>query len=212
MSDSRFCSVCLCLVFFLFLLFFICFFFFFKQKTAYEMRISDWSSDVCSSDLDFVALAKPRVMSLVVFTGLAGLVAAPDSIHPLLGFVAVLCIALAAGAAGALNQWWEADTDALMKRTANRPLPSGRMEPGAALAFGVSVGTGSVLLMGLAVNWLSAAILAVSILYYVFAYTIWLTPRTPQNIVIGGAAGAFPPLIGGAAVTGDITAMTGLLF
>src|SRR3546814_6285660 len=97
-------------------------------------------------------------MSLVVFTGLAGLVAAPDSIHPLLGFVAVLCIALAAGAAGALNQWWEADTDALMKRTANRPLPSGRMEPGAALAFGVSVGTGSVLLMGLAVNWLSAAI------------------------------------------------------
>ena len=161
---------------------------------------------------DFVALAKPRVMSLVVFTGLAGLVAAPDSIHPLLGFVAVLCIALAAGAAGALNQWWEADTDALMKRTANRPLPSGRMEPGAALAFGVSVGTGSVLLMGLAVNWLSAAILAVSILYYVFVYTVWLKPRTPQNIVIGGAAGAFPPLIGWVAVTGDITALPVLLF
>src|SRR3546814_11930081 len=114
------------------------------------MRISDWSSDVCSSDLwrDFVALAKPRVMSLVVFTGLAGLVAAPDSIHPLLGFVAVLCIALAAGAAGALNQWWEADTGALVKRTAHRPLPSRRLEPGGDLASGVVVGHGAGLLVG----------------------------------------------------------------
>ncbi len=161
---------------------------------------------------DFVALAKPRVMSLVVFTGLAGLLAAPGHIHPLLGFVAVLCIALGAGAAGALNQWWETDIDALMKRTANRPLPSGRMERGSALAFGVAIGTGSVLLMALAVNWLSAAILAVSILYYVFVYTIWLKPRTPQNIVIGGAAGAFPPLIGWAAVAGDISTLPVLLF
>ena len=161
---------------------------------------------------DFVALTKPRVLSLVVFTGLAGMLAAPGTIHPLIGFVAVLCIALGAGAAGALNQWWEADRDALMKRTANRPLPAGRMEPGAALAFGVTLAVGSVLLMELAVNLLAAFILAVSILFYVFVYTIWLKPRTPQNIVIGGAAGAFPPLIGWAAVTGGVATLPMLLF
>lgn len=161
---------------------------------------------------DFVALAKPRVISLVVFTGLAGLLIAPQSINPFIGFVAVLCIALGAGAAGALNQWWEADTDALMKRTANRPLPAGRMDKGSALAFGVLVGSASVLILGLAANWLSAAVLAVSIFYYVVIYTMWLKPRTPQNIVIGGGAGAFPPLIGWAAATGDIAVLPLLLF
>jgi protoheme IX farnesyltransferase len=182
------------------------------EQTAALSRQARGEAALPADWRDFIALAKPRVMSLVVFTGLAGLIAAPAPIHPLLGFVAVLCIALAAGAAGALNQWWEADTDALMKRTANRPLPAGRMERGAALSFGVSVGTGSVLLMGLAVNWLSAAILAVSILYYVLVYTIWLKPRTPQNIVIGGAAGAFPPLIGWVAATGDVSTLPLLLF
>jgi protoheme IX farnesyltransferase len=161
---------------------------------------------------DFVALTKPRVMSLVVFTGLCGLLAAPVGIHPVLGFTAVLCIALAGGAAGALNQWYEADLDALMKRTADRPLPAGRMDRESALHFGVGLGSLSVLLMGLAVNWLAATILAISILFYVLVYTVWLKRRTPQNIVIGGAAGAFPPMIGWVAATGDITLMPLLLF
>jgi protoheme IX farnesyltransferase len=161
---------------------------------------------------DFFALTKPRVMSLVVFTGLCGLLAAPGSIHPVLGFTAVLCIALGAGGAGALNQWWEADLDAGMKRTAKRPLPGGRMERTNARDFGIALSVASVLVMGLAVNWLAAAILALSILYYAVVYTIWLKPRTPQNIVIGGGAGAFPPLIGWVAVTGDITLMPVLLF
>ena len=142
---------------------------------------------------DFVALTKPRVMTLVVFTGLCGMLAARVPVNPVIGFTAILCIALGAGAAGALNQWYEADIDALMKRTARRPLPAGRMDPAAALQFGVGVGAFSVLLMGLAVNLLAAAILAVSILFYVLVYTMWLKPRTPYNIVIGGAAGAFPP-------------------
>src|SRR5512139_706981 len=161
---------------------------------------------------DFVALTKPRVMALVVFTGLCGLLAAPGSIHPVLGFTAILCIALAGGAAGALNQWYEADIDAMMKRTAGRPLPAGRMDRQSALHFGVGLGFFSVILMGLAVNWLSAVILTVSILFYVLVYTVWLKRRTPQNIVIGGAAGAFPPLIGWAAVTGDISLLPLLLF
>ncbi len=161
---------------------------------------------------DFVALTKPRVMSLVVFTGLCGLLAAPEAIHPVLGFTAILCIALAAGAAGALNQWYEADLDALMKRTRGRPLPAGRMDRQSALHFGVGLGSFSVILMGLAVNWLSAAILAASILFYVLVYTVWLKRRTPQNIVIGGAAGAFPPLIGWAAATGDVSLLPLLLF
>jgi protoheme IX farnesyltransferase len=161
---------------------------------------------------DYFALTKPRVMSLVVFTGLAGLLAAPGHIHPVLGFTAVLCIALGAGGAGALNQWWEADLDARMKRTARRPLPQGRVPRSNARDFGVALSVASVLVMGLAVNWLSAAILAVSILYYAVVYTIWLKPRTPQNIVIGGGAGAFPPLIGWVAVTGHITWMPVLLF
>jgi protoheme IX farnesyltransferase len=161
---------------------------------------------------DFFALTKPRVMSLVVFTGLCGLLAAPGSIHPVIGFTAVLCIALGAGGAGALNMWWEADIDAKMKRTAGRPLPQGRLRRTDARDFGIALSVASVLTMGLAVNVLAAAILAGSILYYAVIYTIWLKPRTPQNIVIGGGAGAFPPLIGWVAVTGEITLMPVLLF
>ncbi len=161
---------------------------------------------------DLLALTKPRVMSLVVFTGLCGLIAAPGAINPVLGFTAVLCIALGAGAAGALNQWYESDIDALMKRTANRPLPAGRMTRQTALHFGVGLSVFSVVLMGLATNYIAAAWLAVSILFYVLIYTMWLKRRTAQNIVIGGAAGAFPPLIGWAAATGDVTALPALLF
>ncbi|CAN5641555.1 heme o synthase [soil metagenome] len=161
---------------------------------------------------DFLALTKPRVMSLVVFTALCGLLAAPGHVDPVIGFTAILCIALAAGAAGALNQWYEAGSDALMKRTRNRPLPAGRMDRQAALHFGVGLGSFAVIFMGLMVNLVSAVILAVSILFYVLVYTAWLKPRTPQNIVIGGAAGAFPPLIGWAAATGHVTLMPVLLF
>jgi len=161
---------------------------------------------------DFLALTKPRVMTLVVFTGLCGMLAARVPVDPVLGFTAILCIALGAGAAGALNQWYESDLDSAMKRTANRPLPAGRMERQSALHFGVGVAAFSVILMGLAVNLVAAAILAVSILFYVLIYTVWLKRRTPQNIVIGGAAGAFPPLIGWAAATGQIAVLPFLLF
>ncbi len=161
---------------------------------------------------DLFALTKPRVMSLVVFTGLCGLIAAPGAMNPILAFTAVLCIALGAGAAGALNQWYESDLDALMKRTSKRPLPDGRMTRQTALHFGVGLSVFSVVLMGLATNYVAAFWLAVSILFYVFVYTIWLKRRTAQNIVIGGAAGAFPPLIGWAAATGDVTALPALLF
>jgi len=161
---------------------------------------------------DFVALTKPGVMKLVVFTGACGLAVAPVALHPVLAFTAILCIALATGSAAALNQYWEADIDALMKRTAQRPLPAGRMEPQAALHFGVGLGVFSVLLMGLATNWLAAAVLAAAILFYVLIYTVWLKRRKPQNIVIGGAAGAFPPLIGWTAATGDIGLLPILLF
>jgi len=161
---------------------------------------------------DFLALTKPRVMTLVVFTGLCGLLAAPVAINPVLGFTAILCIALGAGAAAALNQWYEADLDAKMRRTANRPLPAGRMARQSALHFGVGLGVFSVLLMGLATNLLAAFILAVSILFYVLVYTVWLKRRTPQNIVIGGAAGAFPALIGWAAATGRVDVLPVLLF
>ncbi|HEX8485057.1 heme o synthase [Sphingomonas sp.] len=165
---------------------------------------------------DFLALTKPRVMTLVVFTGLCGMLAAPavdrHIINPVLGFTAILCIALGAGAAGALNQWYEADIDAAMRRTRGRPLPDGRMERQSALHFGVGLSVFSVILMGLAINLTAAAILLVSILFYVLVYTVWLKRRTPQNIVIGGAAGAFPPLIGWAAATGDVAPLPLLLF
>ncbi len=174
--------------------------------------VSEYQPAMPASAADFFALTKPRVMSLVVFTALCGMLAAPGHVDPVLGFTAILSIALGAGASGALNQWYEAGLDAKMKRTAQRPLPAGRMEKSSALHFGVGLGTFSVLLMGLAVNWLAAAILAFSIFFYAVVYTMWLKPRTPQNIVIGGAAGAFPPLIGWAAVTGDVTLMPVLLF
>jgi len=161
---------------------------------------------------DFFALTKPRVMSLVIFTGLCGLLAAPVSINPVIGFTAILCIALGAGGAAALNQWWEADIDAGMKRTAKRPLPAGRMDRTSARDFGIGLSALSVVVMGLAVNVLCALILAISIVYYAVVYTIWLKPRTPQNIVIGGGAGAFPPLIGWVAATGHITLMPVVLF
>ena len=153
---------------------------------------------------DYVQILKPRVMSLVVFTGFVGLVVAPGHLHPILAAIAVLCIAVGAGASGAINMWYDRDIDAVMRRTAQRPLPAGRMEPGEALGFGSVLGVGSVVVMGLAVNWAAAALLALTIAFYVFVYTVWLKRRTPQNIVIGGAAGALPPLIGWAAVTGDI--------
>src|ERR1700730_4491233 len=153
---------------------------------------------------DYVALLKPRVMSLVVFTGFVGLDLAPGHLHPVLAMVAVLCIAVGAGAAGAINMWYDRDIDAVMQRTRGRPLPSGRMAPGEALGFGCTLAVAAVLVMGLGVNWTAAALLALTIAFYVFVYTIWLKRRTPQNIVIGGAAGAFPPIVGWAAVTGDV--------
>ncbi len=161
---------------------------------------------------DILALTKPRVMYLVVFTGLCGLLAAPAMPPPVLGFTAILCIALGAGACGALNQWYEADIDGKMRRTAQRPLPAGRMDRQSALHFGVGLGFFSVILMGLATNWLAAVLLAGSILFYVLIYTVWLKPRTAQNIVIGGAAGAFPPLIGWVAATGHMAALPLILF
>jgi protoheme IX farnesyltransferase len=161
---------------------------------------------------DIFALTKPRVMSLVVFTGLCGLLAAPVMPPFVLGFTAILCIALGAGACGALNQWYEVEIDAKMRRTAKRPLPAGRVERQSALHFGVGLAIFSVLLMGLATNWLAAALLTASILFYVIIYTVWLKPRTAQNIVIGGAAGAFPPLIGWVAATGHISALPLLAF
>jgi len=161
---------------------------------------------------DFFALTKPRVLTLVIFTGLCGLLAAPGHIHPVIAISAIVCIAVGAGGAAALNQWWEADLDAGMKRTAKRPLPAGRMDRDSARDFGIALSGASVVTMGLAVSWLCAAILLVSIIYYAVLYTIWLKPRTPQNIVIGGGAGAFPPLIGWVAVTGHVTLMPVLLF
>ena len=151
---------------------------------------------------DFVELLKPRVMSLVVFTGLVGLVVAPGTVHAVIALTALICIAVGAGAAGALNMWYDADIDAHMARTRDRPIPSARVTRGEALGFGATLGVGSVLMMGVTVNWLAAGLLAVTIGFYLFVYTMWLKRRTPQNIVIGGAAGAFPPMIGWAAVTG----------
>ena len=155
---------------------------------------------------DFLALMKPRVMSLVVFTALTGLVLAPGGMHPALAVVALICIAAGAGASGALNMWYDADIDACMQRTASRPIPRGLVTPEEALTFGVVLALGSVATLGVLVNWTAAALLALTIAFYVFVYTMWLKRRTPQNIVIGGAAGAFPPMIGWAAVTGSVSA------
>ncbi|WP_158747605.1 heme o synthase [Acidisphaera sp. L21] len=161
---------------------------------------------------DWLALLKPRVVTLVVVTGIVGMLVAPGHLNPVLAVTTVLCIAVAAGAAGAINMWYDRDIDAIMVRTSRRPIPTGKIEPGEALAFGVVLAVASVLVMALATNLVAAAWLALSIGFYVFVYTMWLKRRTPQNIVIGGAAGAFPPIIGWAAVTGDVTAMPALLF
>jgi heme o synthase len=161
---------------------------------------------------DYLELMKPRVMSLVVFTAFVGLMVAPVHMHPVIGLTALICIAVGAGAAGALNMWYDADIDARMARTASRPIPAGRIAPGEALAFGVTLAIGSVVVLGLLVNPLAAALLAVTIAFYVLVYTMWLKRRTPHNIVVGGAAGALPPAIGWAAATGSVAVEPILLF
>ena len=161
---------------------------------------------------DYFALMKPRVMSLVVFTALVGLSVAPGHVHPVIAFTALLCIAVGAGAAGALNMWYDADIDAVMTRTAGRPIPRGRVRPGEALAFGLTLSAGSIVVLGLLVNMAAAALLAFTIFFYVVIYTMWLKRSTPQNIVIGGAAGAFPPVIGWVAATGHAGIEPILLF
>jgi protoheme IX farnesyltransferase len=163
---------------------------------------------------DYFSLLKPKVMSLVVFSGFAGLWVAPgvETMHPVLIATAMLCLAVNAGAAGAINMWYDRDIDAVMKRTKNRALPLRKINPDEALSFGVVLSVLSVMTMGIALNWVAAALLALANLFYVFVYTIWLKRSTPQNIVIGGAAGAFPPMIGWAAVTGDITLASVALF
>jgi heme o synthase len=171
-------------------------------------RVSGGGAEVS----DFIALMKPRVMSLVVFTALVGLVVAPANVHPVIGFVALLCIAVGAGAAGALNMWYDADIDAIMSRTRTRPIPRGRVAPREALGFGMTLAVGSVAVLGLAANWFAAGLLAFTIFFYVVVYTMWLKRSTPQNIVIGGAAGAFPPMVGWAAATGGVGVESVLLF
>ncbi|MBN9282656.1 MAG: heme o synthase [Hyphomicrobium denitrificans] len=161
---------------------------------------------------DFIQLMKPRVMALVVFTALAAMLAAPGHINPVLGMIGIICIAVGAGASGALNMWYDADIDARMARTAARPLPRGRVTADEALSFGGVLSVGSVVTLGVLVNWTAGALLALTIAYYIFVYTMWLKRRTPQNIVIGGAAGAFPPMIGWAVVTGGIGLPSLLLF
>ncbi len=185
------------------------------DTSADIVRIDDAAEAVpggTASVADYVALLKPRVMSLVVFTGAVGLAVAPGHIHPVLAMIAVLCIAIGAGAAGAINMWYDRDIDAVMERTQRRPIPAGRIDPDEALAFGVVLSGFSVLVMGLAVNWAAAALLAGTVGFYVFVYTLWLKRRTPHNIVIGGAAGAVPPMIGWAAVTGDVSVASITLF
>jgi heme o synthase len=167
---------------------------------------------VGASVADFIALMKPRVMSLVVFTAFTGMMLAPGSLNPVLASIAILCIAVGAGASGALNMWYDADIDARMQRTAARPIPRGAVSPEEALTFGVILAIGSVTTLGLVVNWVAGGLLALTIAFYLFVYTIWLKRRTPQNIVIGGAAGAFPPMIGWAAATGGIGLESVVLF
>jgi protoheme IX farnesyltransferase len=177
-------------------------------RTGFDTAAASGSGSVG----DFVALMKPRVMSLVIFTALVGMVAAPGSVHPVIALAALLCTAVGAGAAGALNMWYDADIDAVMQRTAGRPVPRGRVTPEEALTFGTVLAVGSVITMGLLVNWLAGVLLALTIGFYVFVYTMWLKRRTPQNIVIGGASGALPPVIGWAAATGTVSLESLVLF
>ena len=193
-----------------------------SNTAADKLDSQDLTTDALGSDRlgasirDYIALLKPRVMSLVVFTGAVGLAVAPGDMNPILGAIAVLAIAVASGAAGAINMWYDRDIDEVMDRTNARPIPSGRIAADDALAFGVILAGFSVLVMALAVNYVAAALLAGTIGFYVFIYTMWLKRRTPQNIVIGGAAGAFPPMIGWAAATGEVSwasvAMFGVIF
>jgi heme o synthase len=161
---------------------------------------------------DYWSLLKPRVMTLVVFTALVGLVAAPGQMHPGLAAIAILCIAVGGGASGALNMWYDADIDAVMRRTSTRPVPAGRVTPGEALGFGLFLSAASVFVLGMATNWVAAGLLAFTIFFYVVVYTMWLKRRTPQNIVIGGAAGAFPPMVGWAAATGGFSIESAIMF
>lgn len=179
---------------------------------AYPVTAGAVETDFGGDVADYVALMKPRVMSLVVFTALVGLVAAPGSMHPVLAIAALVCIAVGAGAAGALNMWYDADIDAAMARTASRPVPRGRVSPEEARSFGTVLAVGSVICLGLMANWLAAALLALTIGFYIFVYTMWLKRTTPQNIVIGGAAGAVPPMIGWAAATGSLSLEPFILF
>jgi len=178
----------------------------------------DYSQDTSASEggvgtaADFFQLMKPRVMSLVIFTAFVGLVVAPGKIHPVLALTAILLIAIGAGASGALNMWYDADIDSRMRRTASRPIPMGRVTPGEALGFGIFLSVFSVVMLGLLINWLAGALLAFTIAFYIFFYTMWLKRRTPYNIVIGGAAGAFPPMIGWIAATGSISVESVVLF
>ena len=174
--------------------------------------LSKPSSSVWTPFFDFISLLKPRVMSLVVFTGFVGLYLAPGDGNPILQTIAILCIAFGAGASGAINMWYDRDIDAIMSRTKSRAIPQGKVTAEAALTFGVLLAGGSVMVMGLAINWVAATLLMVTIMFYVFIYTIWLKRRTPQNIVIGGAAGAFPPMIGWAAATGTVSVESITLF
>ena len=161
---------------------------------------------------DYLALLKPSVMQLVVFTAIVGLVVAPGGINPVVGIIAIACIAIGAGASGALNMWYDSDIDAIMSRTRNRPIPAGRVTPQQSLAFGLVLSAFSVALLGLATNWVAAGLLAFTIFFYAVIYTMWLKRSTPQNIVIGGAAGAFPPIVGWAAVTGSVSLESVVLF
>ncbi|WP_297326389.1 heme o synthase [uncultured Bartonella sp.] len=182
---------------------------FLSKQVSEEPHVPDPSEADAN---DYIILLKPRVMSLVVFTALVGMLVAPVSINPVLGFLAILCIAVGGGASGALNMWYDADIDAVMKRTKKRPIPAGKVTGGEVLVFGLALAALSVFTLGIFINWFSAAFLAFTIFFYVVIYTMWLKRSTPQNIVIGGAAGAFPPMIGWAAATGTISVESVILF
>jgi len=177
------------------------------------VNVENGTADVTSAmPSDFYRLLKPRVMYLVIFTAIVGMLMAPGGINPFLGFIAILCISIGAGASGALNMWYDADIDAVMDRTSKRPIPEGRIQPSEAFSFGMVLAFFSVSVLGILVNWLAAFLLAFTIFFYAVIYTMWLKRLTPQNIVIGGAAGAFPPMIGWAAVTGNVTIESLVLF
>ncbi len=182
------------------------------MSQAHGIGVEAFSHLDAGGPADYLALLKPRVMSLVCFTGFVGMALAPGALHPTIAFTALLCIAVGAGAAGAVNMWCDRDIDALMARTRDRPVPAGRVAPEAALGFGATLAVGAVALMALAVNWLAAALLALAIGFYVFVYTLGLKRRTASNIVIGGAAGALPPVIGWAAVSGETALAAWVLF